>query len=154
MYIEEKEEFKNNFRNATLDGRDFSGLNLANACFYRASLFGADFSGANLEGADFRGADARFCKFSNANLSGANFQGAKLNAAFLDGTGFLEMRTDKWVIQVQSDSVRIGSFCFPLDAWVRFPPTRFEEMSIGYEWWKKYLDAICGMVEASKNALN
>lgn len=69
------------FREACLDGVDFTGANLTLARFAGASLRDACFDDADLEGADFSG----------AHLAGARFRRNLLSAAtfFRDGKGLL-----------------------------------------------------------------
>ena len=71
--------------NATLNGKDFSGQNLAGQKFVNSDLENTNFSNANLSGANFINANLQNANFSQANLQGANFTNANLENADLRG---------------------------------------------------------------------
>ena len=73
------------FRNANLNGHDFSNQKLTGADFHGAKLRGAHFENAQLTGVDFAHADLRDASFANANLIGCNLTHAQLGRTRFDG---------------------------------------------------------------------
>ena len=68
------------------------GVTLTGASFSGSSIFGS-FRNANLEGADFSDCNVKTCDFSGSNLRGACFRGSVIDAAIftnakLDGADF------------------------------------------------------------------
>ena len=66
--------------NCTLDGIDFSGVNLDNGVFSHSS-----FANANLNGTSFASATLNAVALSGANMTGADFSQANLTGAVIDG---------------------------------------------------------------------
>lgn len=73
------------FRDAHLDGADFSGCELSHAVLRRTSLKRADLRGARLIGADLSGTNFTDADLRDADLSGAQLTGTVLNGCDLRG---------------------------------------------------------------------
>lgn len=77
------------FRQATFDFADLSGVEMCDvvlegAKIRRAQLVDADLTGAQLQGAQLQAVDATNADFTRANLRGANLNGANLAGAVVD----------------------------------------------------------------------
>ena len=88
------------FRDAHLDGADFSGCELSHAVLRRTSLKRADLRGARLIGADLSGtnftdADLRDADLSGAHLSGTVLNGCDLRGANLAGAKVVDFRWNR-----------------------------------------------------------
>ena len=88
------------FRDAHLDGADFSGCELSHAVLRRTSLKRADLRGARLIGADLSGtnftdADLRDADLSGAQLSGTVLNGCDLRGANLAGAKVVDFRWNR-----------------------------------------------------------
>jgi 2-iminobutanoate/2-iminopropanoate deaminase len=88
LEISDERENSGTFRDALLDGADFShsfvdadfgGARLRNSKFVQANVKTCRFDGADLSNADFSGAAICSATFSSSNFQGAQFEGASVH---------------------------------------------------------------------------
>jgi len=151
-----------NFRNVDLIWSDFSGADLRDANLRDADLRDVDLSDADLNGADLNNANLRDADLRDVDLRGANLRGADisnadlrnvdLSGADLSNAKFLEVRTDIWVIQVHSDSVRIGCQRHRYTKWMGFSDDEISRMdSRALDWWRVYKPVVKTLIKAVKS---